>query len=106
MEKIAEGEGFLKRIFFVGEVLHSELKNYYAAPDIFIYGSKSETQGKCGSIELILFPAPQGTGLVVGNEIKKILKLELIKTKDYRIFSPLSSSKNKGFLFYKHFDNF
>jgi len=45
VEKIAKEEGFLERIFFVGEVLHSELKNYYACSDIFIYGSKSETQG-------------------------------------------------------------
>lgn len=45
VEKIAKEEGFLEKIFFVGEVLHSELKNYYACSDIFIYGSKSETQG-------------------------------------------------------------
>jgi small subunit ribosomal protein S5 len=33
------------------------------------------TKGKCSSVILTFTPAPQGTGLVVGNEIKKILKL-------------------------------
>ncbi len=37
------------------------------------------TQGKCSSVVLTFRPAPQGTGLVVGNEIKKILKLAGIK---------------------------
>ncbi len=35
--------------------------------------------GKGGSIRLTLIPAPQGTGLVVGNELKKVLKLAGIK---------------------------
>lgn len=33
------------------------------------------TSGKCSSVDLRFYPAPQGTGLVVGDEIKKILKL-------------------------------
>ena len=36
-------------------------------------------EGKCGSVRLRLIPAPQGTGLVVGDECKKILKLAGIK---------------------------
>jgi small subunit ribosomal protein S5 len=36
-------------------------------------------EGKCGSCRIILIPAPQGTGLVIGNEGKKILKLAGIK---------------------------
>ena len=36
-------------------------------------------EGKCGSIRLKLIPAPQGTGLVIGDECKKILKLVGIK---------------------------
>ena len=36
-------------------------------------------EGKCGSVRLKLIPAPRGTGLVVGNEIKKILRLAGIK---------------------------
>ena len=31
--------------------------------------------GKSGSVRVTLIPAPQGTGLVVGNELKKVLKL-------------------------------
>ena len=34
-----------------------------------------EVKGKCGSSEIILYPAPQGTGLVIGDQGKKILKL-------------------------------
>jgi small subunit ribosomal protein S5 len=36
-------------------------------------------EGKCGSCRVKLFPAPQGTGLVIGDECKKILKLAGIK---------------------------
>ena len=36
-------------------------------------------EGKCGSVILKLIPAPQGTGLVVSDECKKILKLAAIK---------------------------
>ena len=35
--------------------------------------------GKAGSVRIILIPAPQGTGLVVAGELKKILKLAGIK---------------------------
>jgi small subunit ribosomal protein S5 len=35
--------------------------------------------GKCGSIRLTLIPASQGTGLVVGGELRKVLKLAGIK---------------------------
>ena len=31
--------------------------------------------GKCGSVKVTLIPAPQGTGLVVANELKKVLKM-------------------------------
>ena len=34
-----------------------------------------KVEGKCGSCKIKLIPAPQGTGLVIGNEGKKILKL-------------------------------
>jgi len=36
-------------------------------------------EGKCGSSKVILIPAPQGTGLVIGDECKKILALAGIK---------------------------
>jgi small subunit ribosomal protein S5 len=35
--------------------------------------------GKSGSVKITLIPAPQGTGLVVANEIKKILQMAGIK---------------------------
>lgn len=35
--------------------------------------------GKCGSVIVTLIPAPQGTGLVAGKELKKLLKLAGIK---------------------------
>ncbi len=34
-----------------------------------------KTDGKCSSVKLQLIPAPQGTGLVVNNELKKIMKV-------------------------------
>jgi glycosyltransferase involved in cell wall biosynthesis len=44
MKKIFEA-GLQEKTVFVGIVSDSEKKNYYAAGDIFIYASKSETQG-------------------------------------------------------------
>ncbi|MCK9596924.1 30S ribosomal protein S5 [Candidatus Pacearchaeota archaeon] len=38
-----------------------------------------KVEGKCGSVRVILIPAPQGTGLVVAGELKKILSLAGIK---------------------------
>jgi len=38
-----------------------------------------KVQGKCGSVRMTLVPAPRGTGLVTGDECKKILKLAGIK---------------------------
>ncbi len=39
----------------------------------------AKTRGKCSSYEIVLRPAPQGSGLVVGDEVKKILRLAGIK---------------------------
>ncbi|MFZ5955019.1 MAG: 30S ribosomal protein S5 [Nanoarchaeota archaeon] len=36
-------------------------------------------QGKCSSVSIKLMPAPHGTGLVAGDELKKILRLAGIK---------------------------
>jgi small subunit ribosomal protein S5 len=38
-----------------------------------------KTTGKSGSVKVTLIPAPQGTGLVIANELKKILKLAGVK---------------------------
>jgi small subunit ribosomal protein S5 len=49
--------------------------------------------GKSGSVRVTLIPAPQGTGLVVGNELKKVLKLAGIKD----IYSRTSGKKRTTF---------
>ncbi len=36
-------------------------------------------EGRCGSVRIKLIPAPQGTGLVIGDECKKILRLAGIR---------------------------
>ena len=38
-----------------------------------------KAEGKAGSVRVVLIPAPQGTGLVVGRELRKVLKLAGIK---------------------------
>lgn len=38
-----------------------------------------KVSGKCGSSRVILYPAPQGAGLVIGDQCKKILRLAGIK---------------------------
>ena len=49
--------------------------------------------GKSGSVVVTLIPAPQGTGLVVANELKKVLKLAGIKD----IYSRTSGRKRTTF---------
>ena len=49
--------------------------------------------GKCGSVKVTLIPAPQGTGLVVGRELRKILKLAGIKD----VYSRTSGRKRTTF---------
>ena len=38
-----------------------------------------EVSGKAGSVRVTFIPAPQGTGLVVASELKKLLKMAGIK---------------------------
>ena len=52
-----------------------------------------KTTGKAGSVEVTLIPAPQGTGLVVGDQLKKILKLAGIKD----VYSRTSGKKRTTF---------
>jgi small subunit ribosomal protein S5 len=49
--------------------------------------------GKSGSVRVILIPAAQGTGLVVGDELKKVLKLAGIKD----IYSKTFGQKRTSF---------
>ena len=51
-------------------------------------------RGKCGSAVVILIPAPQGTGLVIGDECKKILKLAGIKDIYSKTFGQTKSTMN------------
>jgi len=43
-EKVKQ-EKLEEKVFFSGEVKKEEVKNFYAAGDLFVYASKSETQG-------------------------------------------------------------
>jgi len=52
-----------------------------------------KTTGKSGSVKVTLIPAPQGTGLVVGDQLKKILKLAGIKD----VYSRTSGKKRTTF---------
>lgn len=45
LKKMVEGNNLSDRVIFEGIVRREELKNFYAAGDIFVYASKSETQG-------------------------------------------------------------
>lgn len=49
--------------------------------------------GKSGSVKVELIPAPQGTGLVVGDQLKKVLKLAGIKD----VYSRTSGRKRTTF---------
>ncbi len=51
-------------------------------------------EGKCGSVVVRLYPAPQGTGLVIGDECKKILKLAGIKDVYSKTFGQTRSTIN------------
>jgi len=45
LKKYCEENGISEQVVFSGLVSRDEIKNYYAAADIFVHGSKSETQG-------------------------------------------------------------
>ena len=51
-------------------------------------------EGKCGSVVVRLVPAPQGTGLVIGDECKKILKLAGIRDVYSKTFGQTRSTMN------------
>jgi len=53
-----------------------------------------KVEGKCSSSRVILMPAPQGTGLVIGNECKKILRLAGIKDIYSKTFGQTRSTIN------------
>jgi small subunit ribosomal protein S5 len=53
-----------------------------------------KVEGKCGSVRVILIPAPQGTGLVVAKELKKILNLAGIKDVYSKTFGKQRTTAN------------
>jgi len=55
-----------------------------------------KVEGKCGSSVVVLYPAPQGTGLVIGDECKKILKLAGIKDIYSKTFGQTRTTINLG----------
>src|SRR3989344_7748142 len=55
-----------------------------------------KVEGKCGSVRLILIPAPKGTGLVIGNECKRILKFAGITDVYSKVFGQTRSTINAG----------
>lgn len=69
------------RIIFAGIVPREELKNYYAAGDIFVYASKSETQGMIITeamyigLPIVAIKAP-GVESLVENNVNGILVSE------------------------------
>ena len=54
------------------------------------------TSGKCSSVTVTLMPAPQGTGLVVNDELKKILKAAGIKDVYSKCSGKLRTTFNTG----------
>lgn len=84
LEKIQERVKELKleeKIFFAGEVKKEEVKDYYAAGDIFVYASKSETQGMIISEAMYMglpVVAVKATGVkdAVENEVSGFLVSE------------------------------
>ncbi len=53
-----------------------------------------EVEGKSGSVRIKLIPAPQGTGLVVAKELKKLLKLAGIKDVYSQTFGKVRTTFN------------
>jgi small subunit ribosomal protein S5 len=51
-------------------------------------------EGKTGSVRIIMTPAPQGTGLVVAKELKKVLKLAGIKDVYSKTFGSIRTTSN------------
>jgi small subunit ribosomal protein S5 len=53
-----------------------------------------KVEGKCGSVRIIFWPAPRGTGLVAGEECKKILRLAGIKDIYSKTFGKVRTTFN------------
>jgi len=74
LKKFVLEEGIGDKVIFSGVAERKELKNFYAAGDIFVYASKSETQGMVMSeamysgLPIVAVKAPGAESLVINNE--------------------------------------
>jgi small subunit ribosomal protein S5 len=55
------------------------------------------TEGKFGSVRIVLFPAPKGIGLAINNEAKKIMRLAGIKDVWSKSYGHTSSHVNYAY---------
>ncbi len=83
VEKIAQKHGVVEKIFFESTVSKQDIKDFYAAGDIFVYASKSETQGMVISEALysglpVVAVAATGVKDMVTNQVDGILIKENI----------------------------
>lgn len=53
-----------------------------------------KVEGKCGSVKVVLMPAPLGKGLIIENECSKILKLAGVKNVYSKTFGKTTSKQN------------
>lgn len=73
LRKFCVDSGIADNVFFCGVVGRSEIKNYYAAADIFVYASQSETQGMVMSeamymgLPIVAVAATGASSLVLNN---------------------------------------
>jgi glycosyltransferase involved in cell wall biosynthesis len=81
LKEFVRQENVEEQVIFAGIVGRSELKNYFSAGDIFVYASKSETQGMiiseamyCG-LPIVALNAP-GVSSLVENGVNGILVSE------------------------------
>lgn len=73
IRNLSEKDGISEKVILSGEVPHGEVKNYFAASDIFVCGSKSETQGMFTSeamymgLPIVAVRATGTSSLVINN---------------------------------------
>lgn len=64
-----------------------------------------KTEGKTGSVRIILLPAPRGIGLCMANEMKKILTLSGIKDVWSKSFGNIQNRTNMAFAIFEALKN-
>ncbi len=62
-----------------------------------LHSIPAKTEGKCSSYKINLMPAPRGTGLIAGDEVKKILRLAGIKDVYTKSFGKSRTTINVAF---------